>query len=111
MGIENPEYKGEWVYPQIANPEFVDDDALYKYESFGAVGFDLWQVKSGTVFDSLLITDDKSALEAQVTAFKANAEKEKAAKEAAEAAEKAKAEAEAAAAKAAEEEEEEEEEE
>eukprot|EP00743_Colponemidia_sp_Colp-15_P000318 GILK01000369.1.p1 GENE.GILK01000369.1~~GILK01000369.1.p1 ORF type:complete len:399 (+),score=108.63 GILK01000369.1:41-1237(+) len=54
--IDNPEYKGEWVHPMIDNPDFVDDDNLYKY-TFGAVGFDLWQVKAGTIFDHLIITD------------------------------------------------------
>jgi calreticulin len=30
---------------------------LYLYKDFGAIGFDLWQVKSGTIFDNVLITD------------------------------------------------------
>merc|ERR1712166_1508491 len=28
------------------NPEYVDDDAVYKYPDFGFIGFDLWQVKA-----------------------------------------------------------------
>jgi len=31
---------------------------LYSYSSIGAVGLEIWQVKSGTVFDEILITDD-----------------------------------------------------
>eukprot|EP00743_Colponemidia_sp_Colp-15_P011443 GILK01012768.1.p1 GENE.GILK01012768.1~~GILK01012768.1.p1 ORF type:complete len:434 (-),score=44.27 GILK01012768.1:418-1719(-) len=54
--IPNPNYKGEWVHPLIDNPNFTDDNNMYKY-TFGAVGFDLWQVKSGTIFDHLIITD------------------------------------------------------
>merc|ERR1719436_907824 len=43
--ISNPEYKGVWEAKKIDNPEFVDDDAVYKYADFGFIGFDLWQVK------------------------------------------------------------------
>merc|ERR1719229_507965 len=31
---------------------------MYMYESFGVVGIDIWQVKSGTVFDNIIITDN-----------------------------------------------------
>jgi calreticulin len=112
--IDNPEYKGEWVHPQVANPEYEHDDALYDYSDFGVIGFDLWQVKAGTIFDNVLITSDEEEAAAGVAAFKTLAEGEKAAKDAAD--EKKKAEEEAAkaeeeAAKAAEEANEEEEEE
>jgi len=56
--IENPAYKGEWVHPLIPNPDFVDDANLYLYESNKYVGFELWQVKAGTIFDNILVTDD-----------------------------------------------------
>jgi len=56
--IPNPSYKGTWVHPQIENPEFVADNQLYLHKDLGSVGFDLWQVKSGTIFDNILITDD-----------------------------------------------------
>lgn len=62
--IDNPAYKGKWVHPEIDNPEYVEDKDLYKYTDIGAVGFDLWQVKSGTIFDNILITDDESKAEA-----------------------------------------------
>merc|ERR1712080_503707 len=55
--IDNPDYKGPWVHPEIDNPDFVEDDELYMYESFGAVGIDIWQVKAGSVFDNIIITD------------------------------------------------------
>jgi len=55
--IDNPEYKGKWVHPEIDNPEYEANDKLYKYSDFGVIGFDLWQVKSGTIFDNVLITD------------------------------------------------------
>merc|ERR1711887_460712 len=58
--IDNPAYKGAWVHPEIDNPEYNADDAkdLGKYDEFCKVGLDLWQVKSGTIFDNFLITDD-----------------------------------------------------
>lgn len=58
--IDNPEYKGKWVHPMIENPDYNPDDAkdLGKYGEICKIGFDLWQVKSGTIFDNVLITDD-----------------------------------------------------
>jgi len=56
--IPNPAYKGEWEHPLIANPEYVDKDDLYHFDSSAYVGFELWQVKSGTVFDNIIVTDD-----------------------------------------------------
>ena len=41
--------------------EVQDDGAT----SFCGIGFDLWQVKSGTIFDNVLITDDIEAAKAQ----------------------------------------------
>merc|ERR1712232_965047 len=56
--ISNPAYKGIWEAKKIANPEYEDDDSVYKYEDFAFLGFDLWQVKGGTIFDNVIITDD-----------------------------------------------------
>eukprot|EP00958_Prasinococcus_capsulatus_P016624 scaffold1839_cov382-Prasinococcus_capsulatus_cf.AAC.38 len=59
--IDNPDYQGIWKPPEIPNPEFEDDPNLYKYDgerAFKYVGFELWQVKSGTIFDNILVTDD-----------------------------------------------------
>jgi len=56
--IENPAYKGEWIHPEIDNPDYYDDDTLYKFVSNKYVGFELWQVKAGTIFDNILVTDD-----------------------------------------------------
>merc|ERR1712216_911892 len=57
--IDNPEYKGEWEHPQIANPEYFDDEHLHNFCKKGCshVGFELWQVKSGTIFDDIIVTD------------------------------------------------------
>jgi calreticulin len=61
--IDNPNYKGPWVHPEIDNPEYKPDEFLYRYNNIGAVGFDLWQVKSGTIFDNILVTDDEKYAE------------------------------------------------
>jgi len=57
--IDNPEYKGAWVHPQVANPAYAYDDKMYAVCQDGCthVGFELWQVKSGTIFDDIIITD------------------------------------------------------
>jgi len=55
--IENPDYVGEWVHPLVANPDYQEDDQIYAFSDFGAVGLDIWQVKSGTIFDNIIITD------------------------------------------------------
>jgi len=56
--IDNPAYKGEWVHPMVPNPDFYDDENLYLFEHNKFVGFELWQVMAGTIFDNILITDD-----------------------------------------------------
>ena len=61
--IDNPAYKGVWIHPEIDNPEFNAEDAkdIAKYDENCKIGLDLWQVKAGTIFDNLLITDDPAA--------------------------------------------------
>lgn len=100
--IENPDYKGPWEHPMIPNPEYAQDDTIYSFDSFGAVGLDVWQVKSGTIIDNIIIADNLEEVEAFIKEndYK-GPEKEaldKQEKEAAEKAEKERAEAEAAAA-------------
>merc|ERR1711953_507537 len=58
--ISNPAYKGFWEAKKIDNPEYEDDNAVYKYADFGFIGFDLWQVKGGTIFDNVIVCDDKA---------------------------------------------------
>lgn len=62
--IKNPDYKGPWVHPEIPNPDYVDDDEIYAYDNHAYVGFELWQVKSGTIFDNIIITDSVEEAEA-----------------------------------------------
>jgi calreticulin len=56
--IDNPAYQGEWVHPLIPNPEYYEDSNLYLFESNKYVAFEIWQVKAGTIFDNILVTDD-----------------------------------------------------
>merc|ERR1739844_699840 len=75
--ISNPAYKGFWEAKKIANPEYEDDDAVYKFADFGFIGFDLWQVKGGTIFDNVIITDDKAEADAFAKKWKDLSEVEK----------------------------------
>lgn len=72
--IPNPEYKGKWVHPKIPNPEYEYDDGMHAVCKEGCthVGFELWQVKSGTVFDDIIVTDSLEEAQefAQETFFK-----------------------------------------
>merc|ERR1711937_5816 len=74
---DNPEYKGVWEAKKIANPDYEDDDNLYAFDDFGFIGFDLWQVKGGTLFDNIIITDDKSEADAFAKKWKALSDVEK----------------------------------
>merc|ERR1712045_1065300 len=80
--ISNPAYKGVWEAKKIANPEYEDDDTLYKYADFGFIGFDLRQVKGGTIFDNVIITDDVAEADSFAKKWKALSEVEKATKKA-----------------------------
>merc|ERR1719253_1888626 len=65
---------------KIDNPEYEDDKAVYKYDSFGFIGFDLWQVKGGTIFDNVIVCDDKAEADAFAAKWKTLSEIEKAEK-------------------------------
>jgi calreticulin len=95
--IPNPAYKGAWVHPEIDNPAFKEDPNMYNVcAPCTGLGFELWQVKSGTIFDDIIVTDSlKEAeefaknFESVVAAEKAEEEAEKAKKAAEEAEKKA----------------------
>jgi len=69
--ISNPAYKGVWESKKIANPEFEDDKSVYSFPDFGFIGFDLWQVKAGTIFDNVIVTDDKAEADTFAAKWKA----------------------------------------
>jgi len=78
--IKNPKYKGKWEAPDIDNPEYKADPSLHLIKDIKYVGFELWQVKSGSIFDNIIVTDDLAAAKklAEET-FKKNKDAEKAA--------------------------------
>merc|ERR1712146_848885 len=75
--ISNPAYKGIWEAKKIANPEYEDDDKVYSFSDFGFLGFDLWQVKGGTIFDNIILTDDVAEADAFAKKWKELSEVEK----------------------------------
>ncbi len=56
--------QGLWVHPEIDNPEYAADATIGKYSEVCQLGFDLWQVKSGTIFDNVLIGNDPAEAKA-----------------------------------------------
>jgi calreticulin len=79
--IDNPAYKGAWIHPEIDNPEYKPDSEIYRYPAICGIGLDLWQVKSGTIFDNVLVTDDVEFAKKEVERVKEVVEKEKKMKE------------------------------
>ncbi|KAJ1976685.1 hypothetical protein H4R34_003884 [Dimargaris verticillata] len=57
--IANPNFQGPWTPPIIANPDYIDDPDAFMYR-VSHVGFDLWQVTAGVIFDNILVTDDSA---------------------------------------------------
>jgi len=56
--IKNTDYKGPWVHPKIPNPDYSPDESIHAVcQDCTHIGFELWQVKSGTIFDDIIITD------------------------------------------------------
>lgn len=82
--IPNPAYKGNWKPKQIANPKHEADDKLYLIRKpLKHVAIDVWQVKSGSIFDNIVIGDDLAEVNKIVDAtWKATKDAEKAAEEA-----------------------------
>ena len=62
--IANPAYKGEWSPKQVTNPDYEEGVQLAAYDSF-YVGYELWVVNNGTIFDNILVTDDLEYAKAQ----------------------------------------------
>lgn len=71
--IDNPAYKGEWKHPLIPNPQYVEDKDLHvRCKECTTIGFELWQVTAGTLFDDILLTDsfEEAKAYADATYFK-----------------------------------------
>ena len=86
--IDNPAYKGPWVHPMVPNPNYKEDKELHnRCKKCTHVGFELWMVKSGTIFDDIIVTD--SLAEAMAYADQTFEIKKKAEKKAVEEAQEA----------------------
>merc|ERR1712196_352407 len=63
--IDNTDFQGEWYPKQIDNPAYEKDIQLASYENLAYVGYELWIVNNGTIFDNILVTDDIEYAKAQ----------------------------------------------
>merc|ERR1719326_2151816 len=90
--IDNPDYVGDWSPKQVANEAYTEDIA--NYDDIAAVGFELWIVNEGSVFDNIFVGDsyDEAKAFADETWLKTS-EGEKEAKKAIDDAKKAEEEA------------------
>ncbi|KAM5322266.1 LOW QUALITY PROTEIN: calreticulin-like [Glossophaga mutica] len=60
--IDNPSYQGEWIHPDD-NLEYKPDPTICCYYNISVLGLDLWQVKSGSIFENFLLTSDEEFAE------------------------------------------------
>jgi calnexin len=58
--INNPDYKGKWAPKMIPNPNYYEPNPYKQLEKITAIGFELWTMSSGIIFDNILITDDEN---------------------------------------------------
>ncbi|CAN1130124.1 unnamed protein product [Linum perenne] len=56
--MDCPHHDQPRVQGSIDCKEFKDDPEIYVFPNLNYVGIELWQVKSGTLFDNVLICDD-----------------------------------------------------
>lgn len=59
--IANPEYKGQWRANQIENPDYYEINEPHKLAKFDAIGFELWVIQKGLLFDNIIISNDEEA--------------------------------------------------
>merc|ERR1711937_836844 len=53
--IKNPAFKGVWKPRQVPNPKY--DENLVTFPELTHVGFELWTVNNGTIFDNIYVGD------------------------------------------------------
>merc|ERR1712051_389280 len=78
--IDNPDYDGVWAPKQIENPNFFVDETPFDFPAVGAVSIEVMTNFAGTSFDNILIAnsaDAASTFAAQTYAIKAGSEKTK----------------------------------
>jgi len=57
--IDNPAYKGKWSPKQLPNEKFVE--SVHGFDDIGSIGFELWTVNAGSIFDNIFVTDSLEA--------------------------------------------------
>ncbi|KAJ3251898.1 hypothetical protein HDU77_005559 [Chytriomyces hyalinus] len=78
--IDNPAYKGVWAPKQIENPAYFEDKEPSNMGQIGAIGFELWTMQNGILFDNIYIGNsekDAKAFRKETWAAKYNIESEK----------------------------------
>nr|XP_045014998.1 calreticulin-3 isoform X2 [Jaculus jaculus] len=55
--------KDVWLHQKMKNTNYLTQYDLSEFENIGAIGLELWQVRSGTIFDNFLITDNEEYAE------------------------------------------------
>jgi len=60
--IDNPEYKGEWAPRQIENPSYAFDGHPALLPTIDAIGFDLWTMQGGLLFDNIIVVLGNASL-------------------------------------------------
>ncbi|XP_006877172.1 PREDICTED: calreticulin-3 [Chrysochloris asiatica] len=55
--------KDVWLHQKMKSTNYLSEYDLSEFENIGAIGLELWQVRSGTIFDNFLITDDEEYAE------------------------------------------------
>ncbi|CAE7328064.1 crt [Symbiodinium sp. CCMP2456] len=73
--VDNPSFRGQWRPRQRGNPEY--EEEVYSYTDLGAVGFDLWTVHEGSVFDNILLCDSLDFAKSEATRLQELFSKEK----------------------------------
>lgn len=58
--IPNPDYMGEWKPKRIPNPNFFVDEHPHNLPEIDGIGFELWTMNDGIVFDNIIVTTNKA---------------------------------------------------
>uniref|UniRef100_T1IU60 Calnexin n=1 Tax=Strigamia maritima TaxID=126957 RepID=T1IU60_STRMM len=62
--IANPNYKGKWKPRKIPNADYFEDDNPFRMTAIDAVGLELWSMSGNILFDNVIISHDKSVVDA-----------------------------------------------
>lgn len=61
--IDNPEYDGKWAPRKIENKAYFEDEVPFtSFSPIEAVGFELWTMTEGMLFDNVLVCGDRKSV-------------------------------------------------